>query len=101
MASAKDQLLLQQKKLIKKLKNSLESQISNIAVAGIDSIDASSVMGLGSLATVSPTGTANSSTYLRGDFTWATVSSSGGGFDIDGGSATVYTGIPDIDGGSA
>ena len=100
MASDKDQLLLQQKKLIKKLKNSLESQISNISVVGIDSIDASSVIGLGPLATVFPTGTANSSTYLRGDFTWATISSSGG-FDIDGGSATVYTGIPDIDGGSA
>jgi hypothetical protein len=101
MATDKDQLLLQQKKLIKKLTNSIDSKFSTISGAVLDSIDAGSVMGLGPLATVSPTGTANSSTYLRGDFTWATVSSSGGGFDIDGGSATVYTGIPDIDGGSA
>jgi hypothetical protein len=31
-------------------------------------------LGLGTLATVSPTGTANSSTYLRGDNTWAAFS---------------------------
>lgn len=31
-------------------------------------------LGLGSLATVSPTGTPSSSTYLRGDNTWAAVS---------------------------
>jgi hypothetical protein len=31
-------------------------------------------LGLGTLATFSPSGTASSSTYLRGDNTWATVS---------------------------
>lgn len=31
-------------------------------------------LGLGTLATLSPSGTANSTTYLRGDNTWATVS---------------------------
>ena len=30
-------------------------------------------LGLGTLATLSPSGTASSSTYLRGDNTWATV----------------------------
>lgn len=35
-------------------------------------------LGLGSLATMSPTGTADNTTYLRGDGTWASVS--GGGF---------------------
>jgi len=34
-------------------------------------------LGLGTLATLSPSGTASSSTYLRGDNTWATVSSGG------------------------
>jgi len=32
------------------------------------------LIGLGTLATQSPTGTANSTTYLRGDFTWQTIS---------------------------
>ena len=35
-------------------------------------------LGLGTLATVSPTGTANATTYLRGDGSWATITSSGG-----------------------
>lgn len=34
-------------------------------------------LGLGSLSTMTPSGTANSSTYLRGDNTWATLPSSG------------------------
>ncbi|WP_415061162.1 hypothetical protein [Bdellovibrio sp.] len=36
-------------------------------------------LGLGSLATLSPTGTADNSTYLRGDGTWAAVAGGGGG----------------------
>lgn len=36
-------------------------------------------LGLGSLATMTPTGTADNSTYLRGDGVWATVVGGGGG----------------------
>jgi len=39
-------------------------------------------LGLGTLATLSPTGTASSTTYLRGDNTWATVSGGGGSTTI-------------------
>lgn len=46
----------------------------------IDDADAAAgrtTLGLGSLATVSPTGTANSTTFLRGDGAWQPVSASG------------------------
>ena len=42
-------------------------------------------LGLGTLATLTPTGTASSSTYLRGDNTWATVAAG----------VTVSTGLSD------
>lgn len=48
-------------------------------------------LGLGSLATLSPTGTADNTTYLRGDGTWATVSGGGGGGTITG--VTAGTGL--------
>ena len=87
---------LQQQALL----NKKFQRLLNSTAQQTSSINASSIVGIGPLATVSPAGTANSSTYLRGDNTWASISSSGG-FELEGGSATVYTGLPDIDGGSA
>lgn len=48
-------------------------------LSGTYSLPSSKVTGLGPLATMTPTGTASSSTFLRGDGTWATVSGGGGG----------------------
>lgn len=48
-------------------------------LSGTYALPSSRVTGLGALATMSVTGTASSSTYLRGDGTWATVSGGGGG----------------------
>lgn len=51
-------------------------------------------LGLGTLATLSPTGTADSSTYLRGDGTWATVT--GGVSSVAGKSGDVALVAADI-----
>lgn len=57
----------------------LASQISNATSPGIalltgaDAASQRTSLGLGTLATGSPSGTANSTTYLRGDLSWATV----------------------------
>lgn len=52
--------------------------IANGGTGATTASNARTNLGLGSLATVTPTGTANSTTYLRGDNTWATISSGGG-----------------------
>ena len=57
----------------------LASQISNATspgialLTGVDAASQRNSLGLGSLATGSPSGTANATTYLRGDLSWATV----------------------------
>lgn len=61
-------------------------------LGGTYAIPSSRVTGLGPLATMTVTGTASSSTYLRGDGTWATVSGGGGG----GGSVTSVSGTSPI-----
>lgn len=43
-----------------------------------DAAGARTTLGLGSLVTLSPTGTANATTFLRGDGSWATPSGGGG-----------------------
>ncbi len=74
----------------------------------LDDVDASAqrtTLGLGTLSTVSPTGTADNTTFLRGDSVWATVSvtptavsdqanSSTGYFDLPAGTTAQRPGSP-------
>jgi hypothetical protein len=48
-----------------------DGSIMNADINNAAAISATKISGLGSLAGVTPTGSANSSTYLRGDNTWA------------------------------
>jgi len=54
----------------------LDGTIMNADINAAAAIAVSKISGLGTLATVSPTGTANSTTFLRGDNTWAAISGS-------------------------
>lgn len=54
----------------------LDGTITNADVSSTAAISTSKINGLGSLATVTPTGTANSTTFLRGDNTWASIGGS-------------------------
>lgn len=53
-------------------------------------------LGLGSLATMSPTGTADSSTYLRGDGTWGTVTTGGAVSSVAGRTGSVVITSSDL-----
>lgn len=55
------------------------STATGLSVLGASSTAAArTALGLGSLSTITPTGTASSTTYLRGDGTWAAVAAGGG-----------------------
>lgn len=51
--------------------------IANGGTGATNATGARSNLGLGTLATVTPSGTANSTTFLRGDSTWATIPTGG------------------------
>lgn len=55
-------------------------------------------LGLGSLATMSPTGTADNTTYLRGDGTWQAVSGGGAVSSVAGRTGAVTLSTSDISG---
>jgi hypothetical protein len=55
-------------------------------------------LGLGTLATMSPTGTADNTTYLRGDGTWQTVSGGGAVSSVAGKTGAVTLTNSDISG---
>ncbi len=55
-------------------------------------------LGLGSLATMSPTGTADSTTYLRGDGTWQAVSGGGAVSSVAGRTGAVTLSSGDVSG---
>lgn len=63
--------------------------IANGGTGATTAANARANLGLGSLATVTPTGTANTTTFLRGDNSWAAVS--GGGSQVLLGSVTTDT----------
>lgn len=63
----------------------------------LDDVDASAqrtTLGLGTLATVSPTGTADNTTFLRGDSVWATVSVTPTAVSDQANSSTGYFDLP-------
>lgn len=60
----------------------LDGTITNADISPTAAIATSKISGLGSLATVTPSGTANATTFLRGDNTWATPASGGGSLPV-------------------
>jgi hypothetical protein len=72
-----------------------------IANGGTGATNASAArtnLGLGSLATMSPTGTADATTYLRGDGTWQTFSGGGAVSSVAGRTGAVTLSTSDISG---
>lgn len=57
--------------------------VGNGGTGATSAANARTNLGLGTLATVSPTGTGNSTTFLRGDNTWAVPSGGGGGSTVE------------------
>lgn len=52
--------------------------VANGGTGATTAANARTNLGLGTLATVTPTGTANTTTFLRGDNSWATIPAAGG-----------------------
>ncbi|NUN04652.1 MAG: hypothetical protein HUU57_02715, partial [Bdellovibrio sp.] len=72
--------------------------IANGGTGATTASGARTSLGLGSLATMSPTGTADNTTYLRGDGTWQTVSAGSSVTSVAGRTGAVTLSTSDVSG---
>jgi hypothetical protein len=72
--------------------------IANGGTGATNVTDARTNLGLGTLSTMSPTGTADNTTYLRGDGTWQTVSAGGAVSSVAGRTGAVTLSTSDVSG---
>lgn len=70
--------------------------LSNGGTGATTAAQARTNLGLGSLAVMSPTGTASNSTYLRGDGSWAAVTSGGAVSSVAGRTGDVLVSTADL-----
>ncbi len=75
--------------------------VANGGTGATSVLGARANLGLGTLATMSPTGTADNTTYLRGDGTWGVVSSGGAVSSVAGRTGAVTLSSSDLTDGSS